>query len=188
MPQYRPDWIALAFTSLLFTAMLWGIMAIQQSEIREFRREGLPANATVRDRIKKTERSSSGGNTTVHELTVTFMDRSNAVEEDVTIDLEAGKFDFGTIDVGEFQRAKFHITRDSYDAINIGDDVAIVYLPDDPSTAKLAAEVTNWQPTVIQVFIGITIIVALAFFIRAITAPPKPPQQPSEFPEWESTG
>ena len=188
MPHYRPDWIALALTTLLFTAMLWGIMAIQQSEIRKFRREGLPANATVRERVTKTEHSSSSDtNTTVYELTVTFMNRANVVEEGISVDLQSGEFDFGTIDIGEFQRAKVRITRDSYDTINIGDDVPILYLPDDPSAAKLATEVANWRPTIIQVFMAITIIVALALFIKAFTAQPKPPPQPSEFPEWEGT-
>ncbi len=188
MPQYRNDWIALSLTSLLFTAMLWGIMAIQQSEIRQFRREGIPAKATVQDRVKKSERSSSTGSSSIiHELTVTFMDRSNVVEEEMTIDLQEGEFDFGTIDVGEFQRAEFTITGKSYDAINVGDTVEILYLPDDPSEAKLAEEVANWRPTFIQIFMGITIVVALALFIKGLTAPPKPPKKPSEFPEWEGT-
>ena len=188
MPQYRNDWIALSLTTLLFTAMLWGIMAIQQSEIREFRGEGISANATVVDRDKRSERSSSTGNrSTVHELTVTFMDRSNVVEEEMTIDLQEGEFDFGTIDIGEFQRAEFTITGKSYDAINVGDTVEILYLPNDPSEAKLAVEVANWRPTIIQIFMGITIVIALALFIKGLTAPQKPPKKPSEFPEWEGS-
>ena len=188
MPQYRRDWIALSLTSLLFTAMLWGIMAIQQSEIREFRQDGILTEATVRDSVEKSEYSSSTSSSSiVYEMSVTFMDRSDVIEEETTIDLQEGEFDFGTIDVGEFQRATFKITRNSFNTINVGDTVEILYLPDDPSEAKLAEEVANWRPTFVQIFMGITIVVAVALFIKGLTAPPPPPKKPSEFPEWEGT-
>ncbi|MCA9923603.1 MAG: DUF3592 domain-containing protein [Anaerolineales bacterium] len=186
MPKNRRDWIILSSVPLLFAAMLWGIIAIQQSEIQEFRSEGIPANANVVDSVKKSERSSSTDtNSIVYELTVTYMDRSDVVEEGVSVDLQSGEFDFGTIDIGEFRRAKFNINKSSYDTISVGDEVEILYLPDKPAEAMLAEEVANWRPIFLQVLIGILVAATLYCFVRAIFAPPAAPKPPSEFPEWE---
>ena len=120
----------------MFAGMLWGIIAIQMSEVRAFRSEGREATATVVD--KYTTRSSST-DSREYNFEVTFMAKGN-VEESETSVQELGEVDLGTIDVGTFSRASFNVGGQTYDDTEIGDTVAIYYLPDDTSEDERRVE------------------------------------------------
>jgi hypothetical protein len=177
MKQHTKNWLSYASVCLMFGVMLWGVLAIQASEIRQFKREGTPANATVISSVKQSSYSSgTGSSETEYVMQVTFMDRSNVVASETSVDILSGKIELPEINIGDFRRAEFTITRDSYEAINEGDTVAILFLPEDPGEAMMAAEVENWQPTLLYILIGITVAGALvctfiAYFKRPIPAP-----------------
>ncbi len=163
----RKDWVSWAGVALLFAAMLWGIIAIRASEIRQFRREGVTASATIVDKF--TTRSSSTS-TSDHNLAVTFM-AGGENDEPVHIDMETGEADFGAIDVGVFSRASFEVGNQTYDAIEIGDTVTIYYLPSDPSEALLQSQVDDYNPIFIWVIVGLLVVTAVICLIIAVFAP-----------------
>jgi hypothetical protein len=158
--QNRKDWIIVGLLPLMFGLMLWGIMAIQQSDIRKLRAKGVTANARVISR-SKSRTGTSQTRRTVYELTVTFMDKSGVEEEAPVSEEPESKL---KINVGEFRRAKITITKSSFDKINEQDTVTIVYLPESPTKGRLADEVANWRPTVILTLIGITVVSAFVCF------------------------
>lgn len=148
------NWLTWAGICLLFFGMLYGILALQQSEIREFRNEGLPAEATILEKREKRERTSQGDNRTVHEFDLSYFNKSVADETKI-------------VDVGTYQTATIEVKRRSYNQAETGDSVNIIFLPDDPRDAKLAAEVKGWNG------IGIYILMApfvFGFFVCLIGA------------------
>ena len=71
MPKLlRKEWFLWAFVALMFAGMLWGIIAIQMSDVRQFRSRGVEASAIVVDKF--TTRSSSTDSRD-HNFAVTFM-------------------------------------------------------------------------------------------------------------------
>ncbi len=174
MKTHTKNWLGFAGVCLMFGAMLWGILAIQSSEIREFRRDGVAANATVISTYEQSSRSSSTGSSSIeHIMTVTYMDRSDVEESDVSVDLLSGEFEMPEINIGDFQRAEFNINRSSFEEISEGDSVKILFLPNDPSEARLAGEIENWQPTFLNISIGVTIAGALICIFIAFFKHPK---------------
>ncbi len=148
------NWLTWAGICLLFFGMLYGILAIQQSEIREFRNEGFPAEATILAKNERRERTSQGNNQTVHEFDVSYFNKSEADETKI-------------VDVGTYQTATIEVKRRNYNQAETGDTVNIIFLPNDPRDAKLVSEVEGWNG------IGIYILMApfvIGFFVCLIGA------------------
>ncbi|MEZ4593543.1 MAG: DUF3592 domain-containing protein [Chloroflexota bacterium] len=165
MPKLvRNEWLIWALVALMFAGMLWGIIAIQSSEVREFRSEGREATATVVD--KSTTRSSS--DTLEYNFSVTFMAKTN--EEPETAVQEIGDFDF-SIDVGTFSRARFTVGGQTYDDTEIGDEIRIYYLPDDPTEAELKSWVDEYNPIFLRVLVWALGGTAVLCLIAALFAP-----------------
>lgn len=182
MAGTKKDWLAWVGVCALFAAMLWGILLIQQGDNRRFENRGVEASAQVVNKRIERERSSSGsGMTTEHYFDITFMNRVDVEESETSVDILEGEFEFGEIDIGAFQRAEVDVNRSSYEATAVGDDVTILFLPNDPSKARLADEVYNYSPTLMYILIGICGIGALYCFVRFLMAPATAP--PSEFQE-----
>ncbi|MEM7331844.1 MAG: DUF3592 domain-containing protein [Chloroflexota bacterium] len=184
MPATRNDWLAFSMVSLVFAGLLLGILAIQQGEIRAYRNRGIETSASVVFKGTRQEYSSStDSSTTIHYIDVTFFDKSEVAdsESETTVDLLEGEFEFGEINIGEFQRSEAEITKRSYDAIEVGDDVSVLYLPNSPDEAKLTEEVLNFRPTFLYALIGLCGLGLLYTLIRAVGAPKAKP--PSEFQE-----
>lgn len=176
MPKLvRSEWLVWALVALMFAGMLWGIIAIQSSEVREFRNEGREARATVVD--KSTTRSSS--DTLEYNFSVTFM-ANGSRDKPATVDLETGEIDFGTIDVGTFSRARFTVGGQTYDDTEIGDTVVIYYLPDDTSKAELKSWVDGYNPIVLRVLVWFCVGAAVLCLIAALFAPAKRPEPVTE--------
>ena len=103
MPKLlRNEWLLWAGVALMFAGMLWGIIAIQMSTVRQFRSEGREARATLVD--KSTTRSSS--DTLEYNFSVTFMAKDGQEPEPTVQQMD--DFDFA-IDVGTFSRARFTV-------------------------------------------------------------------------------
>lgn len=174
MPKLlRNEWLLWALVALMFAGMLWGIIAIQMSDVRQFRSKGVQTRATVVDKF--TTRSSST-DSREYNFSVTFMAGGDN-DEPATIDPETGEFDFGTIDVGTFSRAKFTVGGQTYDDTEIGDSVTIYYLPDDTSEAELKSWVDGYNPTVLRVLVWILVGTAVCCLVAALFAP-KTREQP----------
>lgn len=168
MPKLiRSEWLLWALVALMFAGMLWGIIAIQTSEVRQFRREGQEARATVVDKF--TTRSSST-DSREYNFAVTFMAGGDN-DEPATIDPETGEFDFGTIDVGTFSRAKFTVGAQTYGDTDIGDTVTIYYLPDDTSEAELKSWVDGYNPTFLWALVWVLVGAAVVCLVAALFAP-----------------
>ena len=154
----RNDWLGFSIVSIVFAGLLLGILAIQQGEIRAYRNRGVETEASVTFKGTRTEYSSSTDtSSTIHYINLTYFDKSDVDEEasETTVDILEGEFEFGEINIGEFQRAEAEITKASYDAIEVGDDVSVLYLPNSPDEAKLTEEVSNFRPTFLYFLIGL---------------------------------
>lgn len=176
MPKLlRKEWLLWAAVALMFAGMLWGIIAIQMSDVRLFRSEGVEASAIVVDKF--TTRSSSTDSSD-RNFAVTFMAGGDN-DEPASIDPETGEFDFGTIDVGTFSRASFTVGGQTYNDTEIGDTVTIYYLPDDTSEAELKSWVDTYNPLFLWVLVWLLVGTAVICLIAAIFAP-KPAMLPSQ--------
>lgn len=147
------NWLMWAGICLLFFGMLYGILALTQSEIQEFRDNGFPAEATILDKREKRERTSQGGNRTVRTFDVSYFNKSEADETKI-------------VDVGTYQTTTIEVKRRNFNQAETGDTVNIIFLPSDPRDAKLANEVESWNG------IGIYILMApfiVGFFICLIS-------------------
>lgn len=152
MPKLlRNEWLLWAGVALMFAGMLWGILAIQGSEVRAFRNEGLETEATVVDKF--TSRSSST-DSREYNFAVSFAARSE----------EGGSFTIGN-------RATFTVGSSLYDDTEINDKVAIYYLPDDTSKAELKSWVDEYNPIFIQGFMWLFVAAAVFCLVAAIFAP-----------------
>lgn len=167
----RTDWLLWVVVALMFAGMLWGIMAIQMSTVRQFRSEGREARATVID--KSTTRSSS--DTLEYNFSVTFM-ANGSRDKPATVNLETGEVDFGTLDVGTFSRARFTVGGQTYDDTEIGDTVQIYYLPTDTTKAELKSFVDEYNPIVLRVLVWLCVGAAVFCLIAALFAPAKRPE------------
>ena len=174
MPKLiRTEWLLWAFVALMFAGMLWGIIAIQTSTARQFRREGVETRATVVD--KYTSRSSS--DTLEYNFAVTFMAKDG--EEAETAVQAVDDFDF-SIDVGTFSRAKFTVGGQTYDDTEIGDTVRIYYLPDDTTKAELKSFVEEYNLVFLRTLVWILAAAAVFCLIAALVAPAKRPEPVTE--------
>lgn len=180
MPTTKADWLGMSAVFIMFMLMIWGIYAIQSSEIREFKRDGVETSAQVVEKYTTSERSSSGSISKIHYLRITFMDRSAVEESEVSVDLLEGEFELPEINIGSFQRAKLQILRRNYNQIETGDSVSILFMPDDPTDARLTDEVLNYQPIGIWVIMGIFGLGLLFCLFKVAIAPTKAPPS-SEF-------
>ena len=184
MPATRNDWLAFSVVCLVFAGLLLGILAIQQGENRSYRNQGIETSANVVFKGTRQEYSSStDSSTTIHYINVTFFDKSEVdeSESETSVSILDGEFEFGEINIGEYQRAEAVITGRSYDAIEVGDDVTVLYLPTSPDEAKLTEEVLNFRPTFLYGLIGLCGLGLLYTLIRAVGAPKVKPA--SEFQE-----
>ena len=173
MPKLlRKEWLLWAVVALMFAGMLWGIIAIQMSEVREFRSEGVEASAIVVDKF--TTRSSST-DSREYNFAVTFMAGGDN-DEPPTVVLETGDFNFGTIDVGTFSRASFTVGGQTYDDTEIGDTITIYYLPDDTSEAELKSWVDGYNPNVLWVLVWLLVGTAVFCLVAALFAPKTRPE------------
>ena len=163
-------WLTWAGLSALFLAMIYGIFLIRSSEISNLRNNGFPANAEVVNKQIRTEYSSSSSNNRkeVAYVTVTFMDKSSTDPDKI-------------VDVGRFQRAEFEVLNRSYEALNIGDEVEVLFIPDEIDEIMLAAEVEEWNPIGLYLFMGpfaLSLIVCLAMglfsWLKALYGPVEP--------------
>ncbi|MCA9901862.1 MAG: DUF3592 domain-containing protein [Ardenticatenaceae bacterium] len=167
MPKLlRNEWLLWVGVALMFAGMLWGILAIQGSEVRAFRNEGREASATVVDKF--TTRSSST-DSREYNFEVTYMAK-DADNEDATSVQELGDFDF-SIDVGTFSRARFTVGAQTYDDTEIGDEVRIYYLPEDTTEAELKSWVDEYNPIFLQGAIWFFVATAVLCLIAAPFAP-----------------
>ncbi|MBK7893616.1 MAG: DUF3592 domain-containing protein [Candidatus Promineifilaceae bacterium] len=167
MPKLvRNEWLLWAVVGLMFAGMLWGILAIQGSEVRAFRNEGREATATVVDKF--TTRSSST-DSREYNFEVTYMAKSAEAEDDTSVQ-QTGDFDF-SIDVGTFSRARFTVGAQTYDDTEIGDEVRIYYLPDDSTEAELKSWVDGYNPIFLQGFMWFFVATAVFCLIAAPFAP-----------------
>lgn len=167
MPKLgRNEWLLWAVVGLMFAGMLWGILAIQGSEVRAFRSEGREATATVVDKF--TTRSSSTDSRD-YNFAVTFMAKTNDDEPETAVQ-ELGDFDF-SIDVGTFSRASFTVGGQTYDDTTIGDTVTIYYLPNDTSEAELKSWVDGYNPFIMWGLVWFLLGTAVLCIIAALFAP-----------------
>jgi hypothetical protein len=156
MPKLlRKEWLLWAVVALMFAGMLWGIIAIQMSDLRQFRSEGVEASAIVVDKF--TTRSSSTDSSD-RNFAVTYMAGGDNDEP-------------GIIDVGTFSRASFTVGGQTYNDTEIGDTVAIYYLPDDTSEAELKSWVDTYDPIIMRVLVWLLGGTAVFCLIAAIFAP-----------------
>ena len=126
-------------------------MAIQGSEVRAFRNEGLETEATVVDKF--TSRSSST-DSREYNFAVSFAARS---EED------------GPITIGN--RATFTVGSSLYDDTEINDKVTIYYLPDDTRKAELKSWVDEYNPVAMWVLLWGFVGLAVLCLVAALFAP-----------------
>ena len=169
MPKLlRNEWLLWAVVALMFAGMLWGIIAIQMSTVRQFRSEGREARATLVD--KSTTRSSS--DTLEYNFSVTFMAKDSQEPEPTVQEMD--DFDF-SIDVGTFSRARFTVGGQTYGDTEIGDTVQIYYLPDDPTKAELKSFVEEYNPVFLRVLVWVLVGTAVLCLIAAIFAPTSRP-------------
>ncbi len=148
------NWLMWAGVCLLFFGMLFGILALTQSEIQEFRTDGFPAEATILEKRERRERTSQGNSQTVHEFNVSYFNKSETDETKI-------------VDVGTYQTATIKVKRRNYNQAETGDTVNILFLPSDPRDAKLADEVENWNGIGLYIFMAPFVI---GFFICLIGA------------------
>ncbi len=176
MPKLvRVDWLTWALVAVVFAGMLWGIIAIQMSTVRQFRSEGREARATLVD--KSTTRSSS--DTLEYNFSVTYM-ANGGNGEPSTFNTETGEIEFGTIDVGTFSRARFTVGGQTYDNTEIGDKVDIYYLPSDTTKAELKSFVEGYNPIALRVLVWFCVGAAVLCLIAALFAPAKRPEPVTE--------
>jgi hypothetical protein len=153
--QTKKDWLILSLVPLLFAAMLWGIVAIQSSDIRQFRTQGIESSAIVVDKF--TTRSSSTDSRD-HNFSVTFMAGGDGDDDNI-------------VNVGEFSRANFEVGSRTYDKTDVGDTITILYLPDDSSEVRLKSTVDNYSATILWIVIWLLVATAVFFWVAAIFAP-----------------
>ncbi|MCB8978049.1 MAG: DUF3592 domain-containing protein [Ardenticatenaceae bacterium] len=176
MPKLlRLDWLTWALVAVVFAGMLWGIIAIQMSTVRQFRSEGRQARATLVD--KSTTRSSS--DTIEYNFSVTYM-ANGGNGEPSTFNAETGEVELGTIDVGTFSWARFTVGGQTYDKTEIGDKVDIYYLPSDTTKAELKSFVEEYNPVFLRTLVWILAAAAVFCLIAALFAPAKRPEPVTE--------
>ena len=125
-------WFTWAGICLLFLGMLYGIFVLTRSEIREFQRDGFPADATIIGKRDRLERNSQGDRRTVYYFDVTFFDKSDLDETQ-------------TVDIGDFQTGTIEVRRQDYNQYGVDDTVEILFLPDNPSKIELAGYINGWS-------------------------------------------
>lgn len=161
--------------ALLFAAMLGGLLWLEQDEVDTFRAEGLLTNARVTD---KNETRDIANDTSTHTLDLAYMNREDTAHGGVAVDLLNGEFELGEIAVGDFQRARAEVRGGSYDRINVGDRVAIYYLPDRPQKAMLAAEVDGYNAGFLgaaaALLLGATAVLAVLGVVQRLRPRPVP--------------
>ncbi len=158
MPKLiRSAWLLWAGVALMFAGMLWGILAIQGSQVRAFRNDGVQTDATVVDKF--TSRSSS----------------TDSREYNFAVSFAARSEEGGSITIGN--RATFTVGSQTYDETEVNDKVTIYYLPDDTSKAELKSWVDEYNPIFIQAFMWLFVATAVFCLVAALFAP-KTREQP----------
>ena len=165
MPKSRKEWVIISIVPFLFAAMLWGVIALQMSEINQFRREGIETSATV---VDKYTRMSSSTDSDDHYLVVTYMAKDGRSAED-----GFGGESTGLIDVGTFTRTDFETGGRTYRDTNIGDNVRIYYLASDTSEALLKERVDTFNPIFLWVLVWLLVAGGAYCLIRAAIFSPK---------------
>lgn len=170
----RRAYFTWAGISLLFAAMLGGLLWLQQNEAGTFRTEGLPAEARV---TGMSETVNIANDTTTYTLSLAYMQREGTAGGAEGSVLE-GTFALSEIEVGTFQRARAEVRGPSYDALAVGDTVAIYYLPDQPQKAMLAAEADGYRAGLLGVvtllLLGATAMLLLLGLIQRLRLGPGP--------------
>ena len=116
----------------MFLGMLYGIFVLTRSEIREFQRDGSPADATIIGKRDRLERNNQGDRRTVYYFDVTFFDKSDLDETQ-------------TVDIGDFQTGTIEVRRQDYNQYGVDDTVEILFLPDNPNKIELAGYINGWS-------------------------------------------
>ncbi len=99
---------------LVFTVAFGAVSFILWGEAREFAERGVEASATVLDRDTRTRRDSDGNRRTTYFVTYRF-----------------------ELPDGQTQRNRDTVSSGYHGSVSRGDEVNVLYLPDDPSTAEL---------------------------------------------------
>ena len=158
MPKLiRSEWLLWVLVALMFAGMLWGILAIQGSEVRAYRNGGRETDATVVDKF--TSRSSS----------------TDSREYNFAVSFAARSEEGGSITIGN--RATFTVGSSLYDDTEINDKVTIYYLPDDTRKAALKSWVDEYNPIFLQGAMWFFVATAVCCLVAALFAP-KTREQP----------
>lgn len=99
---------------LAFTVVFGAVSFILSAEAREFAERGVETNATILDRDTRTRHDSDGGRQTTYYVTYSFEGPG-----------------------GQVQRNRDIVSGGYHASVARGDEVSVLYLPDDPSSAEL---------------------------------------------------
>ena len=157
---------------LLLAVVVAIIVIFQANNQKRLRTEGIEVSATITDK-RIVQVSSGRGYRTDYQISVMYFDDptaelgENAPTEvwDLGMDIE---IEMPVIEIGDFQSDDISISEDRYNALRDGDNIAILYHPDNRDEAWVADAVYNYSARGGWVVMSIFLLLGIVFIIFAI--------------------
>jgi hypothetical protein len=177
-PEPHEMWLATGVVLLFLALAVAGSAYFGWRLNQRLQAEGIEVTGTVAFKLEKYVSSGRGGGYEPF-FTIYYFDRSgDGTRPPLTLDVLGEEITFGTGNaVGEFHSADVRVTDDLYAATQEGDDVAVVYLPDDPEEIWLKQSVDEWSLNVPVVLTAVFILLGLVSIRQSSRSKNKAQQQ-----------